>query len=254
MHFRSCGFLLRNLVLKDFRIRYRNMSLGILWSLVNPLVMMAMLTFVFTRIFPNNTIPDFAVFVLCALVPFNFYSLAAAIGTTSILDNNVLIKRVNFPREIIPLASVLSNCMHFLIQIALLLILVLAFGYGVNVYWLWLPVVWGLEIVFLCGLTLATSALDVYVRDMRYLVESSNLVLFWVVPIFYPFSVIPQKYHLIYQLNPIAAVVLACRNILLEAKAPPSSLLLKLAAVSFFFWLLGLAIFGRLKRRFADLL
>jgi ABC-type polysaccharide/polyol phosphate export permease len=216
--------------------------------------MMAMLTFVFTRIFPNNTIPDFAVFVLCALVPFNFYSLAAAIGTTSILDNNVLIKRVNFPREIIPLASVLSNCMHFLIQIALLLILVLAFGYGVNVYWLWLPVVWGLEIVFLCGLTLATSALDVYVRDMRYLVESSNLVLFWVVPIFYPFSVIPQKYHLIYQLNPIAAVVLACRNILLEAKAPPSSLLLKLAAVSFFFWLLGLAIFGRLKRRFADLL
>ncbi len=133
------------------------MSLGIFWSLVNPLVMMAMLTFVFTRIFPNNTIPDFAVFVLCALVPFNFYSLAAAIGTTSILDNNVLIKRVNFPREIIPLASVLSNCMHFLIQIALLLILVLAFGYGVNVYWLWLPVVWGLEIVFLCGLTLATS-------------------------------------------------------------------------------------------------
>jgi ABC-type polysaccharide/polyol phosphate export permease len=230
------------------------MSLGIFWSLVNPLVMMAMLTFVFTRIFPNNVIPNSAVFVLCALVPFNFYSLAAAVGTTSILDNRVLIKRVNFPREIIPLTSVLCNCMHFLIQIALLLILVLAVGYGVNVYWLWLPVVWGLEIVFLCGLTLATSALDVYVRDTRYLVESSNLVLFWVVPIFYPFSVIPQKYHLIYQLNPIAAVVLACRNILLEAKAPQSSLLLKLAPVSFLFWLLGLAIFGRLERRFADLL
>jgi ABC-type polysaccharide/polyol phosphate export permease len=253
MRFDSYGFLLANLVLRDFRVRYRNMSLGIFWSLVNPLVMMATLTFIFTRIFPNNIVPDFAVFVLCALVPFNFYSLAAAIGTTSIVDNHPLVKRVKFPREIIPLASVLSNCLHFLIQIGLLIAFVLGFGYPINPYWLWLPVVWGLEVIFLCGLTLATSALDVYIRDMRYLIESSNLVLFWLVPIFYPLSIIPQKYHLIYQLNPIAAVVLACRNILLEAKAPPTSLLIKLTAVSIFFSVLGFVIFAKLKRRFADL-
>lgn len=247
------GFLLQNLILKDFRIRYRNMSLGILWSLVNPLVMMAVLTFIFTRVFPNNSTPNFAVFVLCALVPFNFYSLASAVGTTCILDNAALIRRIKFPREIVPLASVLSNCLHFLIQIALLIAFVLLSGLGINRQWAWLPVIWGLEVVFLCGLTLATSALDVYIRDMRYIVESANVVLFWLVPIFYPFSIIPQKYHILYQLNPIAAVVLACRNILLEAKAPPTSLLYKLAAVSIATSVLGLLIFVRFKRRFADL-
>jgi ABC-type polysaccharide/polyol phosphate export permease len=253
MQLRNYGFLLRNLILKDFRIRYRNMSLGILWSLVNPLVMMGVLTFVFTRIFPNTGVPDFAVFVLCALVPFNFYSLASAIGTTSVLDNQALIRRVRFPREIVPLASVFSIGLHFLIQIALLISFVLGFGYPINRYWLWLPVVWGLEALFICGVVLITSALDVYVRDMRYLIESGNVVMFWMVPIFYPFSVIPQQYHLLYQLNPIAAVVLACRNILLEAKAPPSSLLIKLAAVSVVSTVLGFLVFGRLKRRFADL-
>ncbi len=250
---RNYGFLLSSLILKDFRIRYRNMSLGILWSLVNPLVMMGVLTFIFTKVFPNAGSPNFAVFVLCALVPFNFFTVAWATGTTSLLENHNLVKRVRFPREIVPIATVLANCLHFLIQIALLLAFVEIFGYGVNRYWLWLPVVWGLEVVFVCGLALATSALDVYIRDMRYVVESANVVLFWLVPIFYSFQIIPQRYHLIYQLNPVSAVVLACRNILLDGIAPPTSLLWKLLAVSCLSLFAGGGLFRRLKRRFADL-
>lgn len=253
MRYRNYGFLLSNLILKDFRIRYRNMSLGIFWSLVNPLVMMGVLTFVFTRLMPSNTIPDFALFVLCALVPFNFFTLSWANSSTSLIENQNLIKRVRFPREIIPVSVVLANCLHFAIQITLLIAFALAYGHPVNRYWALLPAVWGLEVVFVCGLAMATAALDVYVRDMRYVVESANVLLFWLVPIFYAFESIPNQFHFIYQYNPVSAVVLASRVILLEAKAPPESLLIKLALVSVLSLALGLAVFRRLRRGFADL-
>lgn len=245
------SYLLVQLVLRDFRIRYRNMSLGIFWSLLNPLVMMGTLTFVFTKLFPSG-IPHFHVFALTGLVPYSFFALAWASATRSLLDNPNLVKRVCLPRQVIPIATVLANGVHFLIQIGLLLLLALLAGYEVNRCWLWLPVVWGLELVFVCGLSLISSALDVYFRDVRYVVESANTILFWVVPIFYSFAAIPPAYHTIYQLNPIAAVTLACRNVLLEAKAPPDALLSKLALVSLAALAAGFWIFGRLKRRFAD--
>ena len=243
-------FLIRNLIEKDFKIRYRNMSLGVLWSLLNPLIMMGILTFIFTKIFAQAHDRNFPLSVLCGLVPLNFFTLAWLTGASSVLDNAVLIKRVPVPRQIFPIASVLSNCLHLLIQIALLLAIAIAFGSGVNIHWLWLPLIWGLEILFVMGLSLAFSAINVYVRDTRYVIESTNTVLFWLVPIFYSFALIPPRFRGIYQINPVAALVLMMRNVLLEGHAPLPSTLIRLAIVSIIMFGAGLFIFGKLKDGF----
>jgi ABC-type polysaccharide/polyol phosphate export permease len=244
-------YLLQNLVVKDFKIRYRNMSLGVLWSLLNPLVMMGVYYFVFTNIFKND-IPQFPLFLLCGLVPFNFFTVAWVTGTTSIVDNAGLIKRVPVPREIIPITTVLSCCIHLLVQIALLLSVATIYHKGFNVHWLWLPVLWALEIMFVCGLALLTASLNVFIRDTRYVVESATLVLLFLVPVFYDFNFIPEQYRAIYDLNPVAATVISLRKIVYEAQAPVGTTLWKLMGASVSVFLAGLVIFRRLKPMFYE--
>src|ERR1044071_9479739 len=176
-------YLLQNLVIKDFKIRYRNMSLGVLWSLLNPLVMMSVYWFVFTKIWTDSP-PNYPLFLMCGIVPFSFFTVAWATGTTSIVDNAGLIKRVPVPREGVPITTVISCCIHLLVQVALLLTIA-AFTKGINRYLVWLPLVWALEILFVCGLALLTTAVNVFLRDTRYVVESATWVLLFMVPVFY---------------------------------------------------------------------
>jgi homopolymeric O-antigen transport system permease protein len=245
-------FLIENLVLKDFRIRYRNMSLGILWSLINPLVMMGVLTFIFGRVFGNPNSPTFPLFVLCGLVPYNFFTGALLSGTTSIVESAPMVKRVPVPREVLPIAAVLSNCVHLFIQLALLAILACLFRLPPAWPWMWLPLLWFLFVAFVCGLALGASAINVFVRDTRYVVESFNLVLFWLVPIFYSFTIIPAKYAVVYRFNPVAALVLATRDIMIDRHPPAGSIVLNMAIAAAVSLALGLAMFQRMKSRFYE--
>ena len=245
-------FLLQNLVLKDFRIRYRNMSLGILWSLINPLVMMGVLTFIFGYVYGKNNPPAFPLFLLCSLVPLNFFTSAWLSGTASIVANAQLVKRVPVPREMVPIAAVFSNCVHLLIQVALLLTLAFVYGLYPNRFWLWLLPLWALYIVFVCGVSLLSSAISVFVRDTQYVVESFNLVLFWLVPTFYSFGDVPDRFKAVYRFNPVAALVMAMRNILIENRAPAATLIENMVIVAAVTLGIGLVVFRRLKRSFYE--
>jgi lipopolysaccharide transport system permease protein len=250
----SVAFVMANLIARDFKIRYRNMSLGVLWSLANPLIMMLVLGFVFTRIFPNPTTKSYPAFILTGLIPYNFFALSWAAGTWSVYNNAQLIKRVPMPREIIPLAAVLANCLHLAIQLVLLMVFVAVLGYRPTLAWLWVPGVIAVEVMALCGLSLITSAFDVYLRDTRYFVESVNLVLFWLTPVFYPIEMVPAAYRQIYLLNPAAIAVISMRCMLLDGTMPPADIVVRGMIVSGILLAAGLAIFGRLKRQFADYL
>ncbi len=136
----------------------------------------------------------------------------------------------------------------------LLLLMLCLWGKMPTVYWMWLPVLLVMQVAFVCGLSLITASLNVYIRDMRYVVESCNTLLFWLVPIFYSFAIIPPQYSEVYKLNPVAALVLCMRNILIEARPPVYSTLVRLASVSFLTLGVGLVVFRRLKRGFYNYL
>jgi lipopolysaccharide transport system permease protein len=189
---------------------------------------------------------------LCGMVPYNFFAGALLSGTTSVVDSAGLVKRVPVPREVVPVASVLSNCLHLAIQVVLLVALALYFHLPPGMPWLWLPVMWVLYIVFLCGLALGASAINVYIRDTRYVVESFNLVLFWLVPIVYSFNDISPKYGLLYDVNPVAALIMAMRNILIDRQPPAMTLVRNMVIAASVTMVAGLAIFRWLKPRFYE--
>ena len=245
-------FVLENLVLKDFRIRYRNMSLGILWSLINPLVMMGVLTFVIGHIYGKEQPAYFPLFILCGQIPYLFFTASWLSGTQSVVVNAPLVKRVPLPREIVPIAAVLSNCVHLAIQVALMLALTFYFHLAPSWFWLWLLPLWALYIAFVCGVSLLSSAISVFIRDTQYVVESFNVVLFWLVPIFYSWEIIPAKFVIVYRFNPVAALAMAMRNILIDRQPPPATLVTNMVIAAALALSLGLIVFGKLKRRFYE--
>ncbi len=260
-HHHSNGFwnhryALYNLVLKDFRVRYRNMSLGFLWSVINPLVMLGVLVFVFTFVFKVHREPFFPVVLLVGLVLYNFMSLCLNTATTCIQDNSSIVKKIIFPRTIIPISVVLSQLIHLLIQLGLVLIFMLIFRVPPKLTMFWLPLILLVEIVFITGAALILSCLNVYFRDIRYLVESALTVFFWFTPIFYSLKIanknLPHWLYQIYILNPLAGCIASARNVLLRNAAPDSDAMLAATVVALVTFVFGLFLFSKLHKQFAD--
>jgi len=146
--------LIENLVLRDLKVRYKNSVLGFLWSLLNPLLLMAVFTVVFTVMLPNLSIPKFPVFVMCALLPWNFFNTSVMSAINSVVYNSHLIKTVYFPREVLPISTVLSGFVNFLLALPVLLLLIIVFRVPITVWMLYLPLIMIVQVTFTIGISL----------------------------------------------------------------------------------------------------
>lgn len=250
-------FAMRNLIMKDFRIRYRNMSLGVLWSVLNPLVMLGILVLVFTFIYPQKGHVFFPISILLGIVSYNLVALCVPAATSSIVDNAPLVKKVIFPRQILPISVVLSQAIQAVTQLALVAVFLLIFQVPITLTFLWVPVIYGVLLLFVLGVGLMCSAFNVIFRDMRYLVDSILTVLFWLSPVFYTLPIVqenlPNWVFDIYILNPMAGCIDAMRRVVLEGSTPDFQSFLTAVLVSLVALVTGLFVFSRLQRKFADL-
>ena len=223
--------VLVNLIRKELKVKYAASVLGAVWSLLNPLVFLAVFSFV-AGVF-RNRVPDFPVFLLSGLLAWNFIANALQGGARSVIDNANLVKKMAFPREILPLSAVGVALVDFALQSAVFLIFIGVSGHGLRLPELWLlPLVLVVAVVFATALTLWISALNVRYRDVGHLLGLALLVWFWGTPIVYQGWLVQQKLETmtilgfdawtLYLLNPVAVIVLGFQRALYGAAVPAS--------------------------------
>ncbi len=259
--------LLRDVVWKDLRARYRNAMMGFLWAVLHPVLMMLILTFVFKYLLgerlsakglpSENMTPEF---LLCGIVAWQFLSAALTSATHSLIESGELIKKVHFPREIIPMAAVINYLVNLAIGFATLLVLlavlrgVSALGAGL----LYLPFLFAIQFALVAGLALLLSSLNVYYRDVGYMIDVALAFGFYATPIFYPPSMVANRFGelalQIYMLNPMANLITAYREALLDNQLPEAMLFLRPLAFAAVAVLLGAYVFRRNAPTFADYL
>ena len=247
--------VLSALVAKDFKARYKDKALGRLWSLADPLVMVIIFTIVFEHIFKAGQ-PYFPIFMLLGLTPFRFFTNSVNGASLSAIENAQLVKKVSFPRIILPLASVLSHMRHFFIELILVGALFIYFtgAFKLTIHLLWLPVLFAIHFVCIVGVALCVSALNVRYRDTQYMLNSVIQILYWMTPIFYSFSIVPPKFARALMLNPMVGVVEGYRAVLLGGIAPSPTLMISGAVVSVIILVIGIMVFKKYEKIFADYL
>jgi lipopolysaccharide transport system permease protein len=262
--------LLYNLVVRDLKVRYKHSVLGFFWSLLNPLLLMAVFTFVFTALLPaDKAKPSFHIFFLSALLPWNWCATTVASTLNSIVGNGHLIKKVYFPREMLPVSVVLSNMANFLLSLPALFLFMLVLRPGLpgspfdascttvcfDGHLAWLPLLIVTEMIFLMGLGFLLSALNVYFRDTSVLVEVGLSAWFFLTPIIYDAKAVAGNYaQLMYYLNPMASIVANYRDIFYynSAASPDPLFMLRTLITSSILFVAGYVFFMRVSKNFGE--
>ncbi len=254
--------LLLNFTRKELKVKYKNSALGFFWSLLNPILMMLVFTFIFTVILPIKNlggIDNFALFFLAGFLPWNFFSATVTGATVSIVGSGPLIKKVFFPRELLPISIGLANLVNLALELAVFFVFVMVTGLISDPKYLqfykyvpYLLLLIPILFVFTIGVSLLVASLNVYLRDIQHLIGIFLMVTFYATPIIYPMSLVPEGYIKAYKANPVTAMIESFHTVLWRLSHPSISLMLYSAAAAVVIFILGYRVFLRLEPAFAE--
>lgn len=243
--------LVYNLVSRDLKVKYKGSMLGFLWSLLNPLVMLIVYTLAFKYIIKIR-VENFPLFFLCGFLPWTFLGLSLSMAVSSIRDNANLVKKVYFPREILPLSIVLSNLFQFLLTFIILIPALILFKVKLGLALIFLPLIIVFQLAFTLGLSYILSALYVFFSDVKHLLEIFLQIWFWLTPIIYPLDFVPERFRSLYRLNPAVLFVESYRDSLLYNRSLSLSRLTLLFLIGAIFLFFGQIVFQTYNSRFAE--
>lgn len=243
------------LTARDIKVRYKQTVLGGLWAIIQPFFMMVVFTIFFGNLarMPSDGIP-YPIFNFSAMVAWTYFANSIAGAGNSVIQNSGLISKVYFPRLIVPLSPVLAGLVDFSIAFVVLIGMMLYFHIYPTIMTLLLALLVMLMMLTAAGAGMLLAALNVKYRDIKYTIPF--LVQFWMFasPVVYPVSLLPEKYHLIYALNPMTGVIEGFRSVLLGTVAFPTQMVLVSALVSISIFIVGVLYFRQTERYFADVI
>ncbi len=240
-----------SLVRKDLRTRYKGSVLGFLWTFINPLLQLIVYTIVFSTIMRVN-VDKFYIYLFVALVPWIFFTSSIQGGATSILSGADLIKKIYFPRLVLPIAVTSAAFMNMVFSMIVVFIALMISGIGLSWHIIYLPVIMVLEYFFALGMAFIFSALNVYFRDLEHILGIVTMAWFYLTPIVYTVEMVPEEWLTFFQLNPMTHMMDAYRAILYYHQAPDFGTLGSIVVFSAVFIVVGYGLFQRLQRHFVE--
>jgi lipopolysaccharide transport system permease protein len=243
--------LLRELVVRDMKLRYKRSALGVAWSLLNPLAQVLVFNLVFDSVLSLG-IPNYPTFAIVGVLAWNWFQSGVILATSSVTGNRELVKRPGFPVKILPAATVTTQLVHFLLALPVPLLFVVAGGGHLTAAILLLPVVISLQFLLILGMAYLVAVAQVTFRDTQHLLTVLLMLGFYLTPIFYDSAGVPDRFNVIYRVNPMVHIVEAYRAILIGGRVPDLRALMLIALpVGLLLWA-GTAIFAKASHRFAE--
>lgn len=255
-NFKKYAFLLEQLVMRDFKVKYKRSVLGIIWSLLYPLLMMSVMAIVFSQMFKFKVEGvNYLVYLMVGLVMFNYFNEASHTAMTSIVTNFQLMTKVYIPKYIFPLSKCLFVGINFLLTLIPLLLIILVTGSGdtkcyINIYYLLLPYIFICLFIFTLGIGFLISAISVFLRDMFYIYGIILTIWQYFTPIFYDITMLPEKLQFIFKFNPLFIFIDSARQIILFSKMPSLISLVSCGLVAFITLLIGSIVFKKNQDKF----